>query len=223
MTWILWIAFALPAGAASAILCLTVFNRLPPAWLTDYGEQPDEQLWQVRLDKKKYLPGLGFYFAGVCFRLLMLPPLYALPAWCAIFCLTILALADIKYLILPDQFIVFLLLTAIGFLPWLKTFWFLPAGIAAAGGALLVIGGIGRLIYRRDILGFGDIKLACAIGALAGPAAGVLIICFALLGNGALAAVGLISRRLQPGDESPLGPWLAVVAVVFLLFRSWFE
>lgn len=52
------------------------------------------------------------------------------------------------------------------------------AGIAVGGGVLLAIGWLGKLCFRRDAMGLGDVKLLAAAGGFVGPGAvlGALIV-----------------------------------------------
>lgn len=48
------------------------------------------------------------------------------------------------------------------------------AGLAAGGGVLLLIGWIGKLLFRRDAMGLGDVKLLAAAGGFVGPGAAMV-------------------------------------------------
>jgi len=64
------------------------------------------------------------------------------------------------------------------------------AGVAAGGGALLGIGWIGKLIFRRDAMGLGDVKLLAAAGGFIGPGGAMLAL---VLGALAASVAGLIN------------------------------
>ncbi|MEQ1892255.1 MAG: prepilin peptidase [Planctomycetota bacterium] len=48
------------------------------------------------------------------------------------------------------------------------------AGLAVGGGVLIAIGWLGKLIFKRDAMGFGDVKLLAAGGGFVGPGAALL-------------------------------------------------
>lgn len=87
---------------------------------------------------------------------------------------------DIAYFIIPDSINVLLLLLGLGYNVWLFVSksdtaftrvgeLTLPSSIVAANAGVLIFWGIaflGRLIFRKDALGHGDIKLARGIGAV---------------------------------------------------------
>jgi leader peptidase (prepilin peptidase)/N-methyltransferase len=109
---------------------------------------------------------------------------------------------------------------------WLtQEFWLTPAikpGIASAA----LGGGIGFVVFllialvSRGGLGWGDVKLAALIGLATGsPLVFVAIIMAAILGG--IVAVGLlISRRRKRREAIPFGPFLALAAMVTLLWGS---
>ncbi len=109
---------------------------------------------------------------------------------------------------------------------WLtETFWLTPVikpGIASAA----LGGGIGFVIFllialvSRGGMGWGDVKLAALIGLATGfPLIFVAIIMGAILGG--IVAVGLLlSRRRKRRETIPFGPFLALAAMVTLLWGS---
>jgi leader peptidase (prepilin peptidase) / N-methyltransferase len=81
--------------------------------------------------------------------------------------------------------------------------------------SLYLVGLIGTIAFRRNAMGFGDVKFLAPIGAFLGPI-GVLYAFFfaAMVGT----VVGLPMRLLASRREIPFGPWLAVGAVLALLW-----
>jgi prepilin signal peptidase PulO-like enzyme (type II secretory pathway) len=97
--------------------------------------------------------------------------------------------------------------------------WVLAAAQALAGSlagwfSLYLVGFLGTVAFRRNAMGFGDVKFLAPIGAFTGPV-GVLYV-FAVAA--VLGAVVGIPRRLLGGSrEIPFGPFLAIAAVIVLL------
>jgi len=140
------------------------------------------------------------------------------PAWeslrGAVF-LTILlgiALADARYYIIPDEFSIggTVLGLASAFLPggvgWLEA----AIGAAVGFAVLWAIGRLGKLAFRKDAMGGGDIKMMAMVGAFLG-APGVLLTLFLGAALGALI-FGPISYRT--GKLVPFGIFLAAGAAV---------
>ena len=88
-----------------------------------------------------------------------------------------IAICDVKYTIIPDQFTIALALLGLivsvydlvrGF-GILHTAWWSPiAGAAIGAGIMILIDLIGMLIYKRTGMGFGDVKLFAAVGLITG-------------------------------------------------------
>jgi leader peptidase (prepilin peptidase)/N-methyltransferase len=64
------------------------------------------------------------------------------------------------------------------------------AGLLAGGGALYVLGWLGRRIYGREAMGLGDVKLLAAGGGFVGPGGALAAL---LLGAAIASAVGLLN------------------------------
>jgi prepilin signal peptidase PulO-like enzyme (type II secretory pathway) len=69
------------------------------------------------------------------------------------------------------------------------------------------------MVFRRNAMGFGDVKFLAPIGCVVGPV-GVIYVFFvaAVIGS----VVGLPLRLLRSRREIPFGPYLAVGALVVL-------
>jgi leader peptidase (prepilin peptidase)/N-methyltransferase len=91
------------------------------------------------------------------------------------------------------------------------------AGLALGFGLLWLTGFIGRLAFRKEAMGFGDVKLLGAIGAFTGWQ-GVLFTLFLSSLTGSLVGVTLVIlglKRMQ--SRIPFGPYLALGAVLWSL------
>ena len=218
------------AGAGIAIL--PVLNHLPILWLCDYGESPGNRhsaprfflwpwgfLWGTLLGYEAMFFGTqGQWLYGTAILMIL---------WVLIQS----AMIDRKFGILPDQHTVLIaLLSPLMVIPDLfasgdachiHTSWTSPlAGSLAGGGVLLLIALLGRLIYKRESIGFGDIKLLFALGLSAGPAGSLFIICTASWGIALIHGLtSLFHRRNIPG-ERPMGPWIAVAASLWFLLHA---
>lgn len=129
--------------------------------------------------------------------------------------LTVLAAIDIEHRVLPNRIVlpatVVLLALQLILFPGDYLQWLL-AGLAAA--AFLAV----PLIFRRDAMGMGDIKLAVLLGTIVGwDVFGAIVIgCFAIV------PVALWMRVRQgsiKGATLPFGPFLAFGTLV-ILFTS---
>jgi leader peptidase (prepilin peptidase)/N-methyltransferase len=91
------------------------------------------------------------------------------------------------------------------------------AGGLVGVGVFIFIRGFSQVLFRREGMGLGDVKLAGAIGALLGP--GLALLSFALaIAVGAVMGVALLALRLRRRMEYlPFGPFLAVAALIAVM------
>ncbi len=72
----------------------------------------------------------------------------------------------------------------------------------------------GSVIFRRNAMGYGDVKFLAPIGAIVGPVGVVFVFFFAaLIGT----VIGIPLRLLKKGVEIPFGPYLAVGTVLTMV------
>jgi len=91
------------------------------------------------------------------------------------------------------------------------------AGLAAGGAAIWTIGAVGKLIFRKDAMGFGDVKLMAMVGACLGWKSVLLaIVLSSFLG----AAVGVVLLIRRGSHVIPYGPFLSAASLLMLLAGS---
>jgi len=84
--------------------------------------------------------------------------------------------------------------------------------------SLYLIGLVGTVVFRRNAMGFGDVKFLAPVGAFLGPL-GVVYTFFAAAVAGTL--VGLPLRLMKNQVLIPFGPYLALGAVLVLFLGPW--
>ncbi|MDO4518225.1 MAG: prepilin peptidase, partial [Bacillota bacterium] len=153
--------------------------------------------------------------------------------------LLVISLADLKYLIIPDQFIIMLALSGIGFMPIYSKFvglqsggidqmgsllggdkagfWQGLVGMLIGMAVMLLVALLGRLLLKTEAVGFGDVKLSGAIGLVVGINGIIPILVGAFLFSGVYAGLGLITRRLKGSDVIAFGPFLCGATMVYIL------
>jgi len=90
-----------------------------------------------------------------------------------------------------------------------------------AGAAMLGIPGIiGSVWYRRQSMGMGDIKLAAMLGVLFGWKAALFVIYFACVLGAVYGIFGIYCKRFTRFSKIPLGFFLGLVAVAYVVFES---
>ena len=224
---LLW---CVPAGFAAGLLCVPLFNAVPARWLCDYGEKPGPELSGKRVSAKPEGILLGAVF-GAAFFLFALqygvsPAFFLLCA--AAVPLALAALSDVKYRMIPDECQPAVIFPALAvYLLWLAGrtdfygFWSSPfLGALTGGGAWLLVGLLGRVLYRRESIGFGDVKLFAAVGFLCGFPGALYVFILTILLAGIHFLVLMLLRRIDPEQYMPMGPYICAACLLELAFRS---
>ena len=179
---IVWTAACVPLGILLAWLAVFVINKVPAKWLCDYDETPSDELLK---EKRVFFQKEGIimsviFAAGLAMCRLQFNKgfdIYFVIFALIIFLAVMIGVCDIKYTIIPDQFTAALgiLCAAVSIYDIVRGFkilhfvWWSPLlGIAIGGGAMLIIDLIGMVLYKKDGMGFGDVKLFAALGILTG-------------------------------------------------------
>ena len=96
-------------------------------------------------------------------------------------------------------------------------------GLAAGFGVFWTIREAGSAALKKEAMGFGDVKLMGALGALLGWQSVIYITFFSAL-VGSIAGVSLIAlHRKGIQSEIPYGPYIALAAFSWILggYRLW--
>jgi prepilin signal peptidase PulO-like enzyme (type II secretory pathway) len=189
-----------------------LFNALPADWFCDYDETPNPD--------RKRLPlwAAGLFFAVLAFILLQAGAMEGLPLVLLLlfaFVCLLTAASDILYRILPDQFLV--VLAALGLFYAVSTsavfLQSLLAGVLASG-LIFLLGIVGKLAFKAEAMGFGDVKLVAGLGIAAGWPGTAWGILLAVLAGG-FAALPLLflkgERRYLPFAPFLCGGFLAAM------------
>ncbi len=100
---------------------------------------------------------------------------------------------------------------------WMISLLASVVGILVSGGMIFFCGIIGKLILRKDAMGFGDVKLMGVIGGFLGWKLAVATFFLAPFFGLLFSVPRLISRR---GNMIPYGPFLSLAAFICLLFKD---
>ena len=169
------------------------------------------------------LTAVLFTLVWLHYGLSLLTPIY----WLMVFGLILGTFVDCDHMIIPDRvtyggWVAGLVLSPL--VPELHqryTAWagFREAaiGLAVGAGLLWIVSVVGRLIFKKDAMGLGDVKLLGGLGALLGWQAVLFIIIVASF-LGSFVGIYLIIRRGRRWQSRiPFGPYLAASAVLWIL------
>lgn len=214
-------------GAACGALALLILNRMPAKCFCDYDETPDTRHAPPRVGKWHGIvcaAALAAVFAVITDRFGVSVTGFALCLFCAV--LAMIALSDLKFCIIPDELIIAgCVLAVIGALPGVLTGvswqqWLSPIfGAAIGGGVILAINLVGRIVYKKDALGMGDLKLMLICGIACGTAGTVIAILAGILSAGVFYAACILLRKVRSDAYLPLGPFLVIGVALDLCFE----
>ncbi len=170
--------------------------------------------------------------------LLMMPPPFALTPvfvptiipvfWLVVFGLALGTFVDLEHMIIPDRVSLGGIVLGLVFSSLVPALHAQPDGYggflsaflgAAVGvGILWFVAVLGKLIFRKDAMGMGDVKLMGAIGAFLGwPSVLFTLLVSSFLGAGVgLTLVATGKKEMQ--SRIPYGPYIALAALIWLLW-----
>jgi len=134
--------------------------------------------------------------------------------------LVIIAFIDLNQQIVPD--VISLPGIVIGFIlsffvPYIS-FINSALGVVIGGGIILVIGLAGSVIFKKEAMGGGDVKLAAMIGAFLGWRY-IIISLFLGFFLGALVGIILILSKIKSREDTvPFGPFIVLGSFITLLW-----
>ena len=159
---------------------------------------------------------------------LMLLSIYG-PSWefivFVLLCYMLIAITfiDVDYFIIPNSFIIFGLILSV----FAHSFNFLNIsildglyGILAFGGTLYLSGLLGTLVFRKEALGFGDVKLGVVLGSFLGADQAFLALFLSFIFAALISIVLLITKEVGEDHLVPFGPSLAAGTLLTLLTRT---
>lgn len=137
--------------------------------------------------------------------------------------LLIIIIADFKYMIIPDEIIIFLGISL--FLLKIFTTDFGTALIFLFNGGLsflimYIVKILGDLSFKKESLGGGDVKLMFIFGLVFGVEVSVIIIFLSSIIAFPVALFLLIRKKTS---ILPFGPFLAIVAITLFLLNITFD
>jgi len=216
---IIKVAASLIIGTLAGFSTVYIFNKMPAQWLCDYGQKPSEELADPHIQRVKGYPWRWIYAAGfscLLVRLTFFDVQFAAAALFACWALLMIGLADLKYMIIPDQFVIMLALSAFGFIPFHESVWQPAAGAVIGGGVMLIAALLGGAAFKKEVMGFGDVKLFASLGLALGAKGAVVVLVGSALCSGIAAAIGLASGRYKKDDVKPLGPYICAWGIIYI-------
>jgi len=93
-------------------------------------------------------------------------------------------------------------------------------GAAFGFGILYGVAMLGEFIFKKEAMGFGDVKLMGAIGAFFGWQAVCFTILFSSMAGTVVGLLLIVSRRKDMQSRIPYGPYIALAALLWMFWGS---
>lgn len=220
---ILWrYSLYLCLGAAAGALCSYITARMDTAvrrdYLTEYGTVP--AISDCKVQRLFIYAALAVIF--------LLTGLYSFPVmktvfvWLLVLLLAVQCVIDCRYQLLPDA--VTALIAVLGLI--YNGLLLQAAQEALLGGMAGVAVMLVIYLLSRGGMGFGDVKLAAALGLCLGLDNIFVCLLLAFVTGGIVAAVLLAIRAKDRQEAVPFGPFLCLGALLSILcgqqLLSWY-
>ena len=138
-----------------------------------------------------------------------------------IYVLIVITVIDLDHMIIPDRLVGLGLITGIVAIvvgvieiEWQDAFF----GALLYGGFLYLVGLVGKIIFQREAMGMGDVKLGIMMGLFLGWKMSIMSLYISFLVASAVGLTAIITSRLNKRDRIPFGPFLAVGTVLVIFF-----
>jgi membrane protein len=203
------------------------FNNMPVRWFQEEGGiLPPSLIADIESERQRLastpwkLVFTVFFGASGVFLSIRESSQFMIAGMLLIFIVTMMAICDAKYRIIPDQLNVLLAVSAVGFVSFNEKL--LEPIYGALIGVLLGLAtyGLGRIIYHKTVIGGADIKFYISIGLVTGMhgviAIFILISVFALIHIIYLS----ITKKFDADEHRPMLVY-ALPAVTLYVLVLW--
>lgn len=93
-------------------------------------------------------------------------------------------------------------------------------GLVVGWGSLWLVAIIGKAIFKKDAMGFGDVKLMGAIGAFFGWQSVLFVIMVSSLFGAVIGGVLVIAGKEKMQGRIPYGPYISLAALIWVLWGA---
>jgi prepilin signal peptidase PulO-like enzyme (type II secretory pathway) len=132
----------------------------------------------------------------------------------------IITFIDIDVQLIPNELLV------LGLIPvsiyvilfGLENIWAHLFGAIGLSALFFLIGYLGKIFYKEDSMGMGDVKYAFLIGLLLGWKSGLLALGFSFIFAAIIIVILFIQKKLKSKQKIPFGPFMSLGLLVSLMW-----
>ena len=184
----------------------------------------------VRYFLVELLTAVLFLLVWLHYGLDLRTPVY----WLMVSGLVLGMFVDFEHMIIPDRVTIGGMVAGLVLSPlvpslhgettWLPSLIQAVIGLVLGSGSLWLVGVLGKLAFKKDAMGFGDVKLLGGLGVLLGGE-GVVFIIMVSAWMGSIVGISLVvGRRKEWQSRLPYGPYIAAAAVLWILWGAgWWQ
>lgn len=131
-----------------------------------------------------------------------------------------LACIDFQYHIIPDRIVMFSFPIAVLFVGIQGAEHVIDGaiGMAVGGLGMFIIAVIGRIAYKKDAMGGGDIKLAALLGIFLGWQALLFTLFVTFIFMTVVGWLSIAARVMKRGSEIPMAPFLTAAVLTHFFY-----
>lgn len=215
---------ALISGILLGNAAVFAFNKMPISWLSEYGEEPCDELTTClenqtqRIKSHPYKILFSMLFCACGLWLIFYDIYLMFPALISLWALLEISISDVKYMIVPNQLVLLLAISATGFARLHGNFLYPAIGTAIGVLFMLAVALIGKIFSGKAGVGMGDIKLIGALGLICGPGGALFILINSSLLAGIVYTIKILRGRTKRGDYEAFAHIIAICAAIYILF-----
>ncbi len=197
---------------------VVLFNHMPARWFDDDGLPEDiEKRQRIRSTPWKYVFVAYFLSSGI-YLAIMESLQFEVATLVIFFIILEMAISDLKYRIVPDQLNTLLAVSSVGFVMMHERWYDILIGALIGLGLSIITYLLGRLIYKKDVIGGADIKFYIAIGLVTGYLGVVIIYLITSIFMGIYDFYLFYTKQLDKNEQIPMLPFALISTTVYMLF-----
>ncbi|NLY81657.1 MAG: prepilin peptidase [Clostridiales bacterium] len=201
---------------------VVAFNHIPVKWFVEEGKDLEPSLLDASRQRITSTPWKWIFvtlFSVVSIYLILtMSIIYTIGTSIVLWLILLATISDIKYGIIPDQFTILIAVSAIGFIILHEKWTDQLYGALIGFVILIAVYGVGRLVYRKDAVGGGDIKMFASLGLVLGVGGIVMVFIMSTFLSAAHFVYLLATKSAKPGETRPMMPYIFMSYTIYIVF-----